>query len=349
MRVAPALAVAAAAAVVATTAYGRGSVRSVPPGFHPETAAGVGTRDYWVLGDYRCGRTWCSALVRSTDGGKQFRRVALPPIPSPEATPSLTFANARVGYVAVPGGRLYATRDGGTSWHPWGPPNLRDVTVAGGEVYGLLRNRLERSPLSRSAWREVPIPVHLRFLVSLAARGRRVWLLGSTRNVRAGDVTLRSADHGTTFAKSHGPCIPELAGRLVPASSGVVWAVCPTGMMAGLSLSTNGGRTFPRFGSFHHPGGVGLPSLTNGAGVFPISGRAAVLYEGAQGPLFRTEDTGRRWSRVRRTARIAQVLWLGFTTSRAGAAVVTTRSHATRPELWRTTDGGETWHSVPIR
>jgi hypothetical protein len=94
-------------------------------------------------------------------------------------------------------------------------------------------------------------------------RGKSVWFLGSTRHIRAGDITLRSTDHGNTFKRGYGPCIPELAGQLVPAGGGVVWVVCPSGMMAGLSLSTNGGRTFPRFRSFHDPGGIGyLPWRT---------------------------------------------------------------------------------------
>jgi hypothetical protein len=348
MRFALALALAGAVAAAATAAHG-GAARGVPHGFRPETAAGVGTRDFWVLGDYRCGSTWCLALVRSTDGGKHFARIAVPPFPSQGNVPKLEFANARVGY-ALDGGRLYATQDGGTSWRRWGPTGVMDVAVGGGDVYVLVRrSHFERSPISKSSWHAVTLPVRFRFLVSLAARGRRVWLLGSTRHIRAGDVTLRSADHGTTFAKSHGPCVPGLAGSLLPAGRGVVWAVCPTGMMAALSLSTNEGRAFPRFRSFHDRGGVRLPALTNGAEIFPSSARAAVLYRGVQGPLLRTTDMGRRWARVPRTAGIGQLFWLGFATSRVGAAIFTVRSHPQQTSFRRTTDGGATWHPVPIR
>jgi hypothetical protein len=302
-----------------------------------------------VLGEYKCRNRWCLALVRSTDGGKHFTRVALPPIPSQGDVAELTFANARVGYLTAGGSRLFATKDGGKSWHAWGSAGLRDLTVSGGEIYALWRNRFERSPLMRSSWRAVALPARLRFVVSLAASGRRVWLLGSTRYIRAGDVTLRSANRDTMFVRSHGPCIPELGGRLVPAGQGVVWAVCPSGMMAGLSLSTNGGRTFPARRSFHDPGGVRLPSMTNGAAIFPSSAHAAVLYLGARGPLLRTADRGRRWAYVRHSARVEQVFWLGFASSRVGAALFTTRSHQNQASFWRTTDGGATWHSVPIR
>jgi photosystem II stability/assembly factor-like uncharacterized protein len=348
MRFALALGLAAAiAAVVAASA--RSTSHAVPRGFRPETAAAVGTRDYWVLGEYRCGSSWCNALVRSMDAGGHFARVDLPPLPSQGNVPSLAFASARVGYLVGRGGRLYVTHDGGSSWLLSAPAGVRNVAVGGGDVYVIAgRNRYERSPIARRSWHAVSLPVRFRFLVSLAARGRSVWLLGSTRHIRAGDVDLRSADHGATFTRSHAPCIPELAGKLVPAGDGVVWAVCPTGMMAGLSVSTNGGRTFPAVRSFHDPGGVRLPALTNGAGIFPSSTRAAVLYRGASGPLFRTTDLGRRWTLVRRTGRFEQLYWLNFATSRVGAGLFATRSHANRASFWRTTDGGTTWHSVPI-
>jgi photosystem II stability/assembly factor-like uncharacterized protein len=348
MRFALALAVAVALGAAAV-AYAHGSGRGIALGFHPETGAIVGKREVWILGWYRCRHTTCPlALVRSTDAGRHFTRIAAPPL-STYNWPTLEFTGPRVGYAFEGGSRLYVTHDAGNSWRPFGSARVRDVAPGAGDVYVLSRSRMERSPVSHASWHSVSLPRRLRFVVSLSALGRRVWLLGSTRHIRAGDVTLRSTDRGATFASSHGPCIPELAGKLVPAGRGVVWAVCPTGMMAGLSLSTNGGRTFPRSRAFHDPGGTHLPPLTNGAQVFPVSPRTAVLYAGAEGPLFRTIDTGRRWARVRGTARFGQVYWLSFASNRCGEALVTMRSHPERASLWRTTDGGATWHSTPMR
>jgi hypothetical protein len=328
MRFALALGLAAAiAAVVAASA--RSTSHAVPRGFRPETAAAVGTRDYWVLGEYRCGSSWCNALVRSMDAGGHFARVDLPPLPSQGNVPSLAFASARVGYLVGRGGRLYVTHDGGSSWLLSAPAGVRNVAVGGGDVYVIAgRNRYERSPIARRSWHAVSLPVRFRFLVSLAARGRSVWLLGSTRHIRAGDVDLRSADHGATFTRSHAPCIPELAGKLVPAGDGVVWAVCPTGMMAGLSVSTNGGRTFPAVRSFHDPGGVRLPALTNGAGIFPSSMRAAVLYRGASGrcsaqPTW--DGAGRSYGEP-----VGSNSSTGSTSRRVGSAQVSSRHGRTR-------------------
>ncbi|MFI5415335.1 MAG: WD40/YVTN/BNR-like repeat-containing protein [Candidatus Lutacidiplasmatales archaeon] len=347
MRFAVAAVAVAAVLAIGAAASARSGVHGVPHGFRPQTAAAVGSRDYWVLGYYACGGRSCAALVRSTDRGRHFERVALPWRSPRVNLPTLTFVNSRLGYLL--GGRLYITTDGGTSWHPSGPRGGREFAVGGRDVYVLSKNRLVRSPIGRSSWQTVPLPVRYRFVVSLAARGRKVWLLGSTSHIRAGDVTLRSSDAGAIFKTSHGPCIPELGGRLVPAGRGVVWAVCPSGMMAGLSLSTNGGRTFPRYRSLHDPGGTRLPALTNGGGIFPSSPRAAVLYRGASGPLFRTTDMGRRWISVPRTGRLEQLMWLGFATSRVGVGLFTTKPHPNQASLWRTTDRGATWHSMPIR
>jgi photosystem II stability/assembly factor-like uncharacterized protein len=138
-----------------------------------------------------------------------------------------------------------------------------------------------------------------------------------------------------------------LGGTLVPAEDAVVWAICPTGNMAELALSKNGGRSFPTISSFHDPGGVRRPSLANSARIAAASARVAVVSRGSGGALVRTTDAGRHWRPVAGTARFGEVSWLAFTTRRAGAALV--QMSPRKSELWRTTDGGVTWHSVPVR
>lgn len=355
MRFAVAVALAGVVVVFATAASDHGAARGVRHGFRLETAAAVGTRHLWLLGESRCGAEWCLALVRSTDAGKQFERVALPPFPSQGTLARVVFANPRDGFAYVPyRTSLYVTHDGGSSWHRTGPPGkVIAFAASGGDAYVVTGRRIyARSPVAKDAWRPLRYPTFKHgYTVGLAADGSRVWLLGTQKGRRAedSDELALSRDRGTHFVARRGPCLAELGGRLAPANARVVWAVCPTGMMAELSLSRNGGRSFPSILSVHDPGGLRQPSLTNGAEISPFTPRTAVLYGGGGGPLLRTTDVGRRWQRVHQPARIYQLDWLAAATRRLGLAVVQTLSSPDSGELWRTTDGGATWHSVPVR
>jgi photosystem II stability/assembly factor-like uncharacterized protein len=360
MRFAVVLALAAALAVAAT-AYGRSAASGVPKGFSPQTAAVVGTRDIWIFGAYNvaCGSVNpCHALVRSRDGGRHFAVVGAPPVVGGGATMALEFTSARVGFAFETGGQLYFTRDGGNDWRSWSPAGVTDVAVGERDVYAVFTKyrrdeyghfvpaswHVQRRSASGGNWHVVELPVRFRFPISVAARGRAVWLLGSTGHA-PGLVTLRSTDRGRTFAQSDLFCaqnVPGEGGRLVPAGHGVVWAVCPTGDgdASRLSLSEDGGRTFRSFGI----------SLKSGAGIFPSSAHAAVLYRGgASGYLLRTADMGRHWVDDRQTLPFWELYWFDFATRRVGAGLFTTFSHPNRASFWRTTDGGATWHSLPIR
>lgn len=346
MRIALVLALAGVVAVVVAATAG-GATHGVPQGFRPETAAAVGARDLWVLGDASCSGGPCLSLVRSTDGGKQFSRVGLPTLPSQGIDPTIVFASARDGFAYVEDETpLYVTHDGGESWHRAGP--RRDVTAfaaAGGFAYVVSgRHELERSRVDANKWQRAMLAaLHEPF--SLAARGADVWFVGPPRHRPDSDTIALSSDHGRTFTTLKGPCLADLRGALVPGPGGVVWAVCPSGMMAWLALSTNGGRSFPAVRSYHDPRGLHLPALTNGARIAAASARVAVLTRGAGGAFLRSTDQGRHWSVVPRTGGIRDVFSLAFATRRIGSAVVQLRNGA---ELWRTTDAGATWHSVPI-
>lgn len=323
-----------AAAVVAVVAgCGGGASSGVPKGFRPETGAAFGTRDVWIVGQH-------DTLVRSTDGGARFTQVAFPPLPTQGNVPVIEFVSPRIGYAYGPGGDLYETRDGGTTWR--GDGGVNAFASGGGFAYTISGGgRLERSATAGGSWKVIRSNVPSRG-TSIAAHGSYVWLLGAPRRGQDSPTIAISSNRGRTFATRRGPCFFELPGRLVPAGGDVVWAVCPTGMMAGLWLSTNDGRSFAS-ASYHDPGGTGLPPMTNGGEIFPTSPRSAILYGGADGPLYRTTDEGRRWERVRQPWKLTnEPDWIGFATARLGYALVATK-------LWRTTDGGESWHAVLIR
>lgn len=324
-----------ALAVVLALAGCGSSARRVSHDFRAQTAAAFGASDVWILGG---GDT----LLRSTDAGSHFVRVSFPSLPTAGTVPTVVFANANDGFAYVPGrgGLLYATHDGGRSWSA----SLRgaaDVAVGGGYTFAVtLKHGLERSPVGADTWTELP-GEHAKG-AAIAVEGSRVWLLGPPRRKPDADTIQLSSDSGRTFTQYRGPCYFDLPGRLAPSGGSDVWAVCPSGMMAGLLRSTDGGRTFPVTRSFHNTGGLRLPTLTNGAQIYPLTRDAAVLYPGVGAPLYRTADGGKTWTPAGEpwTQQHAP-FWLGFPTGSVGYAVASTKA-------WRTTDAGRTWRSVQL-
>ncbi len=291
------------------------------------------------------------ALVSSADGGKQFSRDGLPSFTSNGKDPTVVFTNARDGFAYIESGTpLYATHDGGLSWQRSGPAADVDAFAAsGGYAYAVFgRERLERSPIGGNAWQRLSLPFSpLGGPLGLSVHGSHVWVVGTSpsRKSQFHSKLGLSADRGSRFVVRTGPCEAALPGGVTPAGQRGLWAVCSSGMMASLSISTNEGRSFA-IRSFHDPGGVRLPSLTNSASIAAPSERVAILTRGAGGAFLRTTDAGRDWSLVPKTARIEGVSWLAFTTRNIAAAVIQLRN---RTEFWRTTNSGATWHSMPIR
>jgi hypothetical protein len=327
------LGVLGACAVVATAA---------PTRFSPVSFTAVSARDYWVLGRVPCRGRRCFSIRRTTDGGRSFASLPAPPLPARGTVPVLRFADRRDGFAFVPGagGRLDVTHDGGRTWHV-ALRNVLAFATGGRNAYAVTRRRFERSPVAADAWTARRLPFSLDGTVAdLAARGSRVWLLGT----RAGDVSsgsdvlARSRDGGRSFVTGRGPCVAGLGGELDPTSASVVWALCPTGLLAAAWRSTDGGRTFRH---------VPTPPLANAAVLAPASRDTAVLARnGAGGRLLRTTDGGATWRAAGIPGPVVSVTWIGFTDARVGAALVQTTPQARA--LWRTKDGGAHWSRVRL-
>jgi photosystem II stability/assembly factor-like uncharacterized protein len=329
----------------------------VPAGFVAEAFAAVGARDLWVLGSAPCRTGRCTVVVRTRDGGRTFARAGTLPLPTEGTTPSLAFADDRNGFAFVPGfdGVLYATHDGGKSWHRQALGDVLAFAATESTAYavtarcapdGCTRYRLVHAPASSSAWSATATPFTPDGgLVALAARGSKLWLLGSLVGIHPKDRLARSGDSGRTFTTASGPCYSDLGGTLTPAPASVVWAVCPTGMLGAAFRSIDGGASFTQ---------LKTEALANSARLAAASGTTAVLFgNGAGSRLMRTTDGGASWKPAR-TPRIPSDVWsLAFTSSRVGFALVQTgwdaKKKVERQMLWRTTDAGARWSELQIR
>ena len=324
----------------------------VPKGFTPETFAATNARDLWVLGLAPCGTSRCWLIVRTTDSAHSFRRAGTLPFSTEGVVPSLVFADHQNGYAFVlPGLKavLLATHDGGKTWRRQSTRSVLAVATAAGNAYAVTarcsrdrctRYRFERSRVSSSTWTGSAMPfLPDDGLVSLAARGSNVWLLASAVGIHPHDQLARSANSGRTFTNGPGPCYSDLGGDLSPVSASAVWAVCPTGMMAGALRSTNGGTAFAQ---------LRTRPLVNSAQLAAASTSTAVLFGNGAGlrPM-RTTDGGASWRPARVPKRPIDVFRVTFVDSRVGFAVAQTGP--TRQELWRTADGGAHWSEVRLR
>ena len=320
--------------------------RSVPAGFQPLSFTAVSERDFWLLGSVPCHGRRCTAIVRTTDGGRSFTAVNAPQLPTSPYVPELRFADHLDGFVFVRwSGRFYATHDGGASWKRLRLGRILGFATGGGRVLVATSRRLESSRVSADSWqsRRLPFPSDGSVL-DLEAHGSTFWLLGTRQGTAPShDELARSTDAGQTFMTARGPCVPGLGGELAPTSGNVVWAVCPTGTLGGAWRSTNGGVGFSQ---------LRTPQLVNSSQIAAASATTAVLDRGITVRLLRTTDGGRIWKPPKTPGRGTDVLWVGFTDARVGAALVQTGyDQAAKTQiaaLWRTTDGGATWSRVPV-
>ena len=171
-----------------------------------------------------------------TDGGKEFARVGLPPFPSQGDDPRVVFANARDGFAYVEGSTpLYVTHDGGELASRGPSPTMSArLRRRGGRLRRLGPTRSSgRGSAKIVAKLSSLAALHLPVLTGRSWVGRLVPRAASSRKPDSTRWRLRS-DHGRRPSRGSGPCLAELGRTLVPAADGVVWAVCPSGMMAGL-------------------------------------------------------------------------------------------------------------------
>jgi len=321
----------------------------------------------WVLGLGGCAD--CARLRETRDGGGTWTPLPPPPAPLGYDTMPLTsvtqvaFADARSGFLYGPG--LLATSDGGRTWRRESLPPVQDLVIGRGYAYAVTAaaagapDLLWRTAIGSGTWTRLPIhrgsePNNPSLVYT---SGSTLVLLQSgfmgpapvSTAATAGGLWL-STDGGETWQARTVPCTGANGGGASVLSIALghpdAWLLdCFDGEQSQQAQDTqhhlfgtvDAGLSWVRLPD---PSRHNYPDALadNGAG------HAFLATEGGMGDtLLGTFDGGLHW-RVLITSGGSFYGWSGpiFLTAQTGFVVGPT--HFAPEHLYRTTDGGRSWH-----
>jgi photosystem II stability/assembly factor-like uncharacterized protein len=348
------------------------------PAFETAAASFVTSSLGWVLGRTGCGD--CAGLLMTRDGGHRWTSLPAPPAPigydtqSPAAVTNLAFANARDGFLYGPA--MLVTHDGGRSWTREPLPPLPVFTawahsfaIGAGYAYAVTQPSenapysLWRTSVASGTWTRLPLPrgaaspVAGNGSLSVYAEGSTVVLLrpGLTGPVAGPGQTgnLWVGSDGTKWHSRPVPCEPPHGGGAAVFAMALghpgEWLLdCFNNEQSQQEQNTqhhlfgtaNAGITWVRLAD---PASHGMPALLADNG----SGHAFLAAAGVFDELRATFDGGHHWQTVLAPGgQFAVYADLTFLTARTGYVVVVTGSPPGL--LYRTDDGGRTWHILPV-
>jgi len=329
----------------------------------------VSARDGWVLGQSGCAE--CAALRETRDGGDSW--TVLPPPPAPlgyytsgtmSGVTQVAFADAASGFLYGP--QLLATSDGGRTWSRESLPPVQDLVTGNGYAYALTsamgraHERLWRTAIGSGTWTMLPTPAGPEpgNASLIDASGSTLVLLqqGFTGPERvstaatAGALWL-STDHGMTWQARTVPCTGKDGGGASVLSIALghpdAWLLdCFDNEQSSQEQNTqqhlfgtvNAGRSWVRLPD---PSKHNEPAALADNG----SGHAFLATEGVSDTLLGTVDGGLHW-RVLITAGGSFYGWSGPIFPTASTGFVVGPTHYAPEHLYRTTDGGRSWHIV---
>lgn len=326
----------------------------------------------WALGVRPCPVGGCPRLqLRKTiDHGRRWFAVPAPPAPyggrgstpAADAVSGVRFADTADGWAFGPG--LWATHDGGRTWHRVGTEGLAVVALAagGGRAIATLGRcqpppagcasfRVYSTPVTADRWRAIPGTAGEGSIgsVTIAAGTGYVTAVTPSGGLGQPAMTLLSgpADGSATWRRLAPPCPAafRFAAAVAATPRSDLAAGCGGQPGAGNQLkrayySADGGRTWRRLTSPPVGGYLTDTSITP-AGTIMLSGDRMDVYISWEG--------GRAWRSSPSLNRAAQLAGAGFsldaamTTNTQGFAI---QHGADRNQMWFTYDGGHTW--VPV-
>jgi hypothetical protein len=215
----------------------------------------------WVLAAHpSCGSTCAATLFHTEDRGRSWDTLEgpIPPVERhdhpQELDPQVRFANRQDGWMLTPD--LWATHDGGKSWHEVDlPDRVTSLETANGSVHAVTLGddgvRVWTATVDRDDFEAASVVTSLgnapEPTTQLVLAGEGGWMLVNNL-VLVGGAVLEDG----TWTAFDPPCLDRFAPvRLAASSPADVVALCNEGLFgrvpSGFHLyeSTDGGQTFP--------------------------------------------------------------------------------------------------------
>jgi hypothetical protein len=354
----------------------------VPPNFAASSVTFVSQSTGWVIGQAgtpgHCGPpdpNICTSLARTEDAGHTWHGIPAPVSGPPDGGTGVSQVRSLDGVHGWAfGPQLYATHDGGLTWHriPTHGMRVTGLETVNGVAFaiwarcagagadfaaGCTSFSLYSSPASQDAWTPVAGVTGLGTPGSaqLVLTGSRGYLLAPGGQLFSGPVTSRGDWHLVTSAQGAPvtlPCAPGAAqvdGRPLQAmlaSTGPGLALLCAGQGGGdrqaktLYYSADGGRTWNSAG----------PAAARGIAM-SLSGSpdGLVMMATSEGIDVSTSAPGNgtvSWRTARGAGAPGGYSYVGMTTSQQGVAVPVRLG---QDAIWFTYDGGVHWQASPVR
>jgi photosystem II stability/assembly factor-like uncharacterized protein len=333
----------------------------VPPGFQPASTSWTGPDTGYVLGYRPCAKSWCPALLGTTDAGRHWRRLGAPPVPLPDNHNhvALRAFGDRVAYVSD-GVHVRTTRDGGETWQPVTlagarePYYLSKIAETGGRVFAVLTTYGDGQGSTRlysaAAGSPVLAPVP-GFAVTggltygdLAVGGGLQVALGANY----GTERYWISRDGVRFTPAEPPCPDGEVASLAGVRERQVVALCSSSPGSPQPGSTERQlRHAPQLGvGFSGDDAAPFAGINQGfAAASPASATVAAV-GGGVGFLHTTADGGRTWSTTELPDRGFALTDLDFPGGGTGVVVDGQPDASGGSAVYRTTDGGKSWREL---
>jgi hypothetical protein len=323
----------------------------------------------YVLWSKLCGSSECFRLERIDIADDTSSFVTAPPLSNVPriamgGLEQLDFANSLDGFELLDPGyqkstQLYATFDGGRSWHHEdfiAGEIVERITSTPSTFYIIggvkcsttnqlcLRWQLCSSPVAESRWTKDSRPYdfgHDSIYPAVAAFGDRVWVTTQEQSKPYLTPLATSTNSGRTFRVRTVPNLPSVACCGISATSvTTIWAQCDDGNMTGdIEYSNDGGVHWRN-----------LANVTLGEFFFgtfdPVSDNVAFFLNGVHASDFCELIDGASKSVIVGKPPHPQLSSLSFTSQSQGLALSSPVGTLGRQILYETTDGGANWKRV---